>query len=195
MSPAWLNQARGSFQRATLGIKLAIDNTDLTDQEACRILNDRIMRVRGTLGLLVLLWNKGSQSNDLPFLMTEPSVSERNLGPTIDRCGTPPLYYNCILSLLDLRHFFFFILGWVHPPLSLRVPYRDALPSPPVRPRPPHSGVHRRVHWHGGSPCPACPGYLEPAGLCQRHDGKHLGYQLVKLREVDVCSFLCVSLL
>eukprot|EP00066_Takifugu_rubripes_P004679 XP_003968191.1 PREDICTED: transferrin receptor protein 1-like [Takifugu rubripes] len=49
VSPTWLNQARGSFQRATSGIKTAIGNTDLTDQEACRILNDRIMRLESTL--------------------------------------------------------------------------------------------------------------------------------------------------
>lgn len=177
MSPVWLNQARGSFQRAASGIKLDIGNTDLTDKEACRILNDRIMRVRRTLGLLALLGNKGSQSNDLSFKCLS-QVGERNSGPRIDPCGTPP---NTFWSFLDLsvRHPFF-ILGWVHPPLSLRVAHWDALPSPPVRPRPPHSGVHRQVHWHGGSPCPACPGYLEPAGLCQLHDGKHLGYQLVK---------------
>lgn len=46
VSPLWLSRARGSFQRASDGIKKAIINTDLNDKEACRILNDRIMRVR-----------------------------------------------------------------------------------------------------------------------------------------------------
>lgn len=110
MSPVWLNQARGSFQRAASGIKLDIGNTDLTDKEACRILNDRIMRVRRTLGLLALLGNKGSQSNDLSFKCLS-QVSERNSGPRIDPCGTPP---NTFWSFLDLsvRHPFF------HPRLS-----------------------------------------------------------------------------
>lgn len=49
MNPKWLAQANGRFKRAAEGIKLAIDKTDLTDQEACRILNDRLMRVRSTL--------------------------------------------------------------------------------------------------------------------------------------------------
>ncbi|XP_076617818.1 transferrin receptor 1b [Chaetodon auriga] len=49
VSPTWLNRARGSFQRAASGISNAIVNTDLNDKEACRILNDRIMRVEHTL--------------------------------------------------------------------------------------------------------------------------------------------------
>uniref|UniRef100_A0A8C6NSQ3 Transferrin receptor n=1 Tax=Nothobranchius furzeri TaxID=105023 RepID=A0A8C6NSQ3_NOTFU len=49
VSPSWLNQARGSFQRAAGSIKLAIDKTDLSDPEACRILNDRIMSVEHSL--------------------------------------------------------------------------------------------------------------------------------------------------
>lgn len=49
MNAKWLVQARGSFNRASEGIKLAIDKTDLTDQEACRIINDRLMRVRRRL--------------------------------------------------------------------------------------------------------------------------------------------------
>ncbi|XP_072234835.1 transferrin receptor 1b [Leuresthes tenuis] len=43
--PEWLNRARGSFVRAAAGISQAISNTDLSDPEACRILNDRIMSV------------------------------------------------------------------------------------------------------------------------------------------------------
>lgn len=54
VNPVWLARARGSFQRAVTDIKSEIYNTDLTDQEACRILNDRIMRVRKTLQLLAL---------------------------------------------------------------------------------------------------------------------------------------------
>uniref|UniRef100_A0A3Q1KE49 Uncharacterized protein n=1 Tax=Anabas testudineus TaxID=64144 RepID=A0A3Q1KE49_ANATE len=49
VSPYWLSRARGSFQRAADSINNAIDNTDLNDKEACRILNDRIMRVEHTL--------------------------------------------------------------------------------------------------------------------------------------------------
>ncbi|XP_044033027.1 transferrin receptor 1b isoform X2 [Siniperca chuatsi] len=49
VTPTWLNQARGSFQRAADSINSAIDNTDLNDKEACRILNDRIMRIEHTL--------------------------------------------------------------------------------------------------------------------------------------------------
>ncbi|XP_044194832.1 transferrin receptor 1b [Thunnus albacares] len=45
----WLSRARGSFQRAASSISNAIVNTDINDQEACRILNDRIMRVEHTL--------------------------------------------------------------------------------------------------------------------------------------------------
>ncbi|KAM9713192.1 transferrin receptor 1b [Menidia menidia] len=45
LSPDWLSRARGSFNRAADGITVAIGNTDLNDPEACRILNDRMMRV------------------------------------------------------------------------------------------------------------------------------------------------------
>lgn len=46
VDPVWLGRARGSFNRAADGIGDAFANTDFTDPEACRILNDRIMRVR-----------------------------------------------------------------------------------------------------------------------------------------------------
>ncbi|XP_037550366.1 transferrin receptor 1b [Nematolebias whitei] len=49
ISPNWLNLARGSYQRAADKINKAIDNTDVSDREACRILNDRIMRVERSL--------------------------------------------------------------------------------------------------------------------------------------------------
>ncbi|CAJ1081622.1 transferrin receptor 1b [Xyrichtys novacula] len=49
LSPTWLSQARGSFERAAASISDAIDNTDMNDREACRILNDRIMKVEHTL--------------------------------------------------------------------------------------------------------------------------------------------------
>ncbi|XP_018534822.1 transferrin receptor 1b [Lates calcarifer] len=49
VSPNWLSRARGSFQRAADDINRAIVNTDLSDKEACRILNDRIMAVEHTL--------------------------------------------------------------------------------------------------------------------------------------------------
>ncbi|KAA8580562.1 hypothetical protein FQN60_013520 [Etheostoma spectabile] len=49
VNPNWLNRARGSFQRAAASIKTDIQNTDLNDKEACRILNDRIMSVEHSL--------------------------------------------------------------------------------------------------------------------------------------------------
>ncbi|XP_017269631.1 transferrin receptor 1b [Kryptolebias marmoratus] len=49
ISPNWLNRARGSYQRAADNINNAIANTDLTDREACRLLNDRIMKVEHSL--------------------------------------------------------------------------------------------------------------------------------------------------
>lgn len=45
----WLMGASGSFQRAADALNLAITNTDLNDKEACRILNDRMLRVEHTL--------------------------------------------------------------------------------------------------------------------------------------------------
>uniref|UniRef100_A0A3B5MLE3 Transferrin receptor 1b n=1 Tax=Xiphophorus couchianus TaxID=32473 RepID=A0A3B5MLE3_9TELE len=49
VSPNWLNRARGSYRRAADAIAGAIANTDLTDEESCRILNDRIMKVEHSL--------------------------------------------------------------------------------------------------------------------------------------------------
>ncbi|XP_054478579.1 transferrin receptor 1b [Anoplopoma fimbria] len=49
VDPSWMNQARGSFQRAASSINNDILNTDLSDKEACRILNDRIMSVEHNL--------------------------------------------------------------------------------------------------------------------------------------------------
>ncbi|XP_068438186.1 transferrin receptor 1b [Clinocottus analis] len=49
VSANWLNRARGSFQRAARSINSDILNTDLSDAEACRILNDRIMSVEHNL--------------------------------------------------------------------------------------------------------------------------------------------------
>lgn len=46
VSPSWMNQARGNFIRAANDLNAAIRNTDINDLEACRILNDRVMRVR-----------------------------------------------------------------------------------------------------------------------------------------------------
>ncbi|KAM7369674.1 hypothetical protein PAMP_010978 [Pampus punctatissimus] len=45
VSSSWLNQAYGSFQRAARSINNDISNTDINDQQACRILNNRIMSV------------------------------------------------------------------------------------------------------------------------------------------------------
>ncbi|XP_071340776.1 transferrin receptor 1b [Trachinotus anak] len=49
VSPNWLARARSSFHRAAANIDTAIINTDLNDKEACRILNNRIMRVEHSL--------------------------------------------------------------------------------------------------------------------------------------------------
>ncbi|KAM9337153.1 transferrin receptor 1b [Symphorus nematophorus] len=49
VNPTWLARARGSFQRAAAGLNNDVLNTDLSDREACRIINDRIMRVEHTL--------------------------------------------------------------------------------------------------------------------------------------------------
>ncbi|XP_041824590.1 transferrin receptor 1b [Melanotaenia boesemani] len=49
VDPEWLNRARSSFKRAADGIGTAVDNTDLTDPEASRILNDRIRMVEHCL--------------------------------------------------------------------------------------------------------------------------------------------------
>ncbi|KAM6900582.1 transferrin receptor 1b [Xenentodon cancila] len=45
----WLSSALGSFGRSAANINNAIINTDLSDPEACRILNNRIMRVEHCL--------------------------------------------------------------------------------------------------------------------------------------------------
>ncbi|XP_029384945.1 transferrin receptor 1b [Echeneis naucrates] len=49
VSPNWLNRARNSFHRAAENINRDIGNTDLSDKEACRNLNDRIMKVEHSL--------------------------------------------------------------------------------------------------------------------------------------------------
>ncbi|XP_036073370.1 transferrin receptor 1b isoform X2 [Oryzias melastigma] len=49
VSPDWLSRAQGSFQRAAESIRSAVQNTDVTDPEGCRILNDRIMTVEHCL--------------------------------------------------------------------------------------------------------------------------------------------------
>ncbi|XP_010769573.1 transferrin receptor protein 1-like [Notothenia coriiceps] len=49
VNPKWLSRARGSFQRAASSITTDLANTDISDKEACRILNDRIMMVEHTL--------------------------------------------------------------------------------------------------------------------------------------------------
>ncbi|TKS87474.1 Transferrin receptor protein 1 [Collichthys lucidus] len=49
VSPIWLGRARGAFQRGIDSINKDIGNTELTDKEAFRLLNDRIMRVEHAL--------------------------------------------------------------------------------------------------------------------------------------------------
>lgn len=41
----WLNQALGSCMRAAMSIATTMATTDLSNNEACRTLNNRIMRV------------------------------------------------------------------------------------------------------------------------------------------------------
>ncbi|XP_073686974.1 transferrin receptor 1b [Garra rufa] len=45
LSTLWLNEARGSYSRAADALKNDIGNTDLNDMEACRVINNRIMKV------------------------------------------------------------------------------------------------------------------------------------------------------
>ena len=42
----WLMTASGSYNRASRSLQTVISNSDLEDIEMCRIINDRIMRVR-----------------------------------------------------------------------------------------------------------------------------------------------------
>ncbi|XP_029978697.1 transferrin receptor 1b [Sphaeramia orbicularis] len=49
VSSNWLNRALGSFKRAAERIRYAVQNTDISDQEACRLLNDRLMKVEHSL--------------------------------------------------------------------------------------------------------------------------------------------------
>ncbi|XP_068199728.1 transferrin receptor 1b [Antennarius striatus] len=49
VDPNWLFRARGAFQRAAANLNNDKDNTDLEDVEACRVLNNRMMRVEHTL--------------------------------------------------------------------------------------------------------------------------------------------------
>ncbi|XP_071751525.1 transferrin receptor 1b [Centroberyx gerrardi] len=49
VSPSWLARARGSFMRAAAGINNAITSTDINDKEACRILNERTMKIEHSL--------------------------------------------------------------------------------------------------------------------------------------------------
>ncbi|XP_041670526.1 transferrin receptor protein 1-like [Cheilinus undulatus] len=49
VTPTWLIQAYGSFQRAAAAISNTIQNADLSNPEACRIINDRIIMVEHSL--------------------------------------------------------------------------------------------------------------------------------------------------
>lgn len=49
VSGQWLSQALGSFKRAASNIQNSVTNTDLTDKEACRTINERLMRIEETL--------------------------------------------------------------------------------------------------------------------------------------------------
>ncbi|KAL0156575.1 hypothetical protein M9458_047821, partial [Cirrhinus mrigala] len=46
LSTQWLNSARGSYSRAAASLNIDIQNTDLNDLEMCRIINNRIMKVK-----------------------------------------------------------------------------------------------------------------------------------------------------
>ncbi|CAM4596082.1 unnamed protein product [Leuciscus chuanchicus] len=49
LSMQWLLSAQGSYDRAASNLVSVIHNSDLDDMEQCRIINDRIMRVEGSL--------------------------------------------------------------------------------------------------------------------------------------------------
>ncbi|CAN9506468.1 unnamed protein product [Ophioblennius macclurei] len=49
VSPQWLNRARGSFNRAADDIQRSFAETDLTDKEACREINNKLMMIEETL--------------------------------------------------------------------------------------------------------------------------------------------------
>lgn len=47
LTSQWLISAAGTFSRASHDLISDIQNSNLEDVEMCRIINDRIMRVRG----------------------------------------------------------------------------------------------------------------------------------------------------
>ncbi|XP_054621459.1 transferrin receptor protein 1-like [Dunckerocampus dactyliophorus] len=49
VDPDWLANAHGSFQRAVANLNIAIDHTDLSEDQACRLLNERLMSVEQNL--------------------------------------------------------------------------------------------------------------------------------------------------
>ncbi|KAM9332227.1 transferrin receptor 1b isoform 2-T4 [Pholidichthys leucotaenia] len=49
VDPNWLNRARGAFRRAADDLSITIANTNVDDKEACRIINNKLMRVEHNL--------------------------------------------------------------------------------------------------------------------------------------------------
>nr|XP_057915740.1 transferrin receptor protein 1-like [Doryrhamphus excisus]XP_057915741.1 transferrin receptor protein 1-like [Doryrhamphus excisus]XP_057915743.1 transferrin receptor protein 1-like [Doryrhamphus excisus]XP_057915744.1 transferrin receptor protein 1-like [Doryrhamphus excisus] len=49
VDPDWLANAQGSFQRAVANLKITIDQTDLSQDQSCRLLNEKLMSVEQNL--------------------------------------------------------------------------------------------------------------------------------------------------
>ncbi|KAJ8396784.1 hypothetical protein AAFF_G00013830 [Aldrovandia affinis] len=78
LSVTWLMSAIGSYRRASAGLTTEIKNTDLTDTETCRKINDRIMRVeQGLLSPYV-------SPKDTPFRHIIFGFGSHTLGALLD---------------------------------------------------------------------------------------------------------------
>lgn len=94
VGPSWLSRARGSFQRAAESISSAVQNTDLTDPEACRILNDRIMKVS---------WDEFTHKHSFSFktdnVCNKKKKKDRQKGVcNLNVCSSSPQVEHCLLS-------------------------------------------------------------------------------------------------
>lgn len=70
VDPRWLSEGLGSCVRAAESINTAMANTDKDNLEACRILNDRIMRVMTLLVMHILtpVWNEAFPKTKFGFV-------------------------------------------------------------------------------------------------------------------------------
>lgn len=66
----WLSEGLGSCIRAAGSITTAIANTDRDNHEACRILNDRIMRVMTlfVMHILTPVWDEAFAKTQFGFV-------------------------------------------------------------------------------------------------------------------------------